>query len=49
MEGGLGWVLAAYGVVLGVLAGYAGSLVQRRRRLREELAAARGRGASRPG
>ena len=49
MDGGVGWVLAAYAVVLGVLAGYAGSLVGRRRRLLRELEAARGRGASRPG
>lgn len=41
MPHGLGWVLAAYAVVLAVLGGYAVSLVRRSRRLRRELEATR--------
>jgi hypothetical protein len=38
----MGWVVAAYAVVLITFAGYAASLVRRERSLRRELAGAAG-------
>jgi len=49
MEAGLGWVLSAYGLVLGVLAGYAVSLSRRRRRLERDLELVRAESSRRSG